>query len=100
MKYKLTNKKIVRNITFYQIEALKDLLSVKKGDFGGWIEKESNLSQYGNCWVSGYARVSGNAEVCGNARVSGNAEVCGGARVSGDAWISGSARVSGYTIIN
>ena len=106
MKYKLTNKKIVGNIAFYQIEALKDFLNVKKGDSGGWIEKESNLSHHGNCWVSGDARVSGDAEVFGDARVSGyarvtgNAWVSGDARVSGNAWVFGNARVSGNAIIN
>ena len=46
MKYKLTkNKKTIGEITLYQIEALKDFSDIKKGDLGGWIEKESNLSQ-------------------------------------------------------
>ena len=53
MKYKLTkNTKEVNDITFYQIQSLKDFGDVKKGDLGGWIEKENNLSQEGNCWVS------------------------------------------------
>ena len=52
---------------------------IRKGELGGWIEKESNLS--GNAWVYGDAKVycnawvSGNAEVYGNAKVSGNAKV-------------------------
>ena len=31
------------------------------GEIGGWIEKSENLSQTGNAWVSGDARVYGNA---------------------------------------
>src|SRR3990167_9024892 len=78
MKYKLTNnKKEYLGKTLFQIEATADFGIVKKGESGGWIEKESNLSQYGNAWVSGNARVSGNAEVSGNAWVSGNARVYG-----------------------
>ena len=71
----------------YRIQALKDFNGVKSGDIGGYIEKESNLSQsgdawvYGNAWVYGDARVFGNAWVCGDARVCGNAWVCGDARV-------------------
>jgi len=102
MKYKLTkNKKTIGEITVYQIEALKDFLNVKKGDLGGWIEKESNLSQQGDCWVSGDARVYGRAMVCDNAQVSGDAwvygraMVCDNAQVSGDAWVYGRARVYG-----
>ena len=95
MKYKLTkNKKTIGEITVYQIEALKDFLNIKKGDLGGWIEKESNLSHRGDCWVSGDARVYGDAWVSGDAWVYGDARVSGNARVYGD------ARVSGNAIIN
>jgi carbonic anhydrase/acetyltransferase-like protein (isoleucine patch superfamily) len=107
MKYKLTkNKKTIGKITLYQIEALKDFSDIKKGDLGGWIEKESNLSQQGDCWVSCRARVSGNAIVSDNAWVFGNAWVScrawvsGNARVFGNARVSGNAWVSGCAIIN
>ena len=66
MKYKLTtNTKQVNDFTVYQIEALIDIPSiyVKKGNLGGWIEKEANLSQERNAWVSGDARVYGNAKI-------------------------------------
>ena len=70
---------------FFRVKALMSFGNVEKGDLGGYVEKESNLSQDGNAWVSG------NALVSGNARVYGNAEVYGGARVYGDAdlvWFS------------
>ena len=71
MKYKLTkNKKTIKEITLYQIEALKDFSNIKKGDLGGWIEKESNLSHRGDCWVYGDARVSGRARVYGDAIIN------------------------------
>lgn len=45
-KYKLTEETInVNGITLYRIEALKDFSDVKKGDKGGFLEKEDNLSQ-------------------------------------------------------
>ena len=40
---------------------------VAKGELGGYIEKEKNLSQEGDAWVSGDARVYGNAWVSGDA---------------------------------
>ena len=51
--------------TLHQIRALVAITSmgVSAGDIGGWIEAEKNLSQNGNAWVSGDARVSGSAEV-------------------------------------
>lgn len=64
--------------TLYRIEATKDIErhNIKKGELGGFVEKETNLS--GNAWVYGDAWVSGNAWVCGDA------QVCGDVRVYGD----------------
>ena len=68
MKYKLTDVKInFIGKTLFQIEAVKCFGDIVKGQKGGFIEKESNLSQGGNAWVSGNAWVYGNAEVYGNA---------------------------------
>ena len=103
MKYKLTkNSKTVNGVVLYQIQALKDFGAVKSGDLGGWIEKEANLSQEGNCWVFGnaqvygYSFVSGNAQVYGHAQVTGAADVFGDAKVCGYAEVYGHARVYGY----
>ena len=96
--------KIHFGITLRRIRAavefkLKCGIIIAKGELGGWIEKESNLS--GNAWVSGNAmvfgdaEVSGNAEVYGYAKVSGDAKVSGNAEVSGNAWVYGNAWVSG-----
>ena len=87
MKYKLTDVKInFMGKTLFQIEAVKCFGDIVKGQKGGFIEKESNLSQGGgNAWVSGDAKVYGNAKVSGNAKVYGNAWVSGNAEVYGDA---------------
>ena len=95
-KYEFTSETLLKiGITFKRIKRISD------GELGGFLEKEENLSHYGNAWVSGNAwvfgnaKVSGNAEVCGHALVSGNAEVSGDAKVFGDAGVSGKAEVSG-----
>ena len=87
---------------FFRIKALVNIerYGVKAGDLGGWVEKEDNLSQSGNAWVSGNAEVSGNACVSGNAEVSGNAWVSGNAEVSGNACVSGNAEVSGNACVS
>ena len=93
-KYKLTEETIIVNgKTLYRIEALKDFGNVKKGDKGGFLEKESNLSQYNNCWVFGKAKVYGNARVYGNAKVYHYAMVYGNAMVYNNAEIYGNAMV-------
>ena len=95
-KYELTSEtKVFLGKTLYRIKALVQFGNVNAGDLGGWIEKEENLSQSGNAWVSDDAEVSGNAEVSGDARVYGNARVYGDAEVYGNASVSGDARVYG-----
>ena len=52
IKHPLSNK----DITLYQIRSLIDFTLingyyVSNGDLGGWLEKESNLSQEGLCWI-------------------------------------------------
>ena len=106
-KYKLTEEICYDflGIKLYRIEALKDFGIVKKGDKGGYIENENNLSQEGDCWISGNAQVFGNATVYGNALVYGNAKVFDdakvydGAKVYGDAIVSNNAIVSDKAIV-
>ena len=87
-KYELTEETVtVYGKTLYRIRAVRDFGSVKTGEFGGYIEKEENLSHFDNAWVCGDAWVFGNARVCGDAKVYGNA------RVYDDAWVSGNAEV-------
>ncbi|HFH9141374.1 hypothetical protein [Streptococcus agalactiae] len=61
--------------TLFRIKALISFKDIRKGEIGGYVEAERNLSQSGNAWVSGNARVSDNAWVSGNACVTGNAWV-------------------------
>lgn len=117
-KYKLTDETInLHGITLYRIEALKDFNNVKKGDKGGFVESELNLSQKGNCWiyddacvydggrVEGDAYVFDNAQVFNNAhiyedaQVDGDAKVCCNAKVCGTAWVYDNARVSGNACV-
>ena len=99
-KYRLTEETInVINKTLYRIEALKDFGDVKKGDKGGYVKKEENLSQCDDCWVYDdamvydNAMVYGNAKVCDDAMVYDNAMVCGNAKVFDNAIVYGNTRV-------
>lgn len=61
-KYKFTGEtKEVYGRTLHQIVCVTAFASVAAGEVGGYIEKEVNLSQDGNAWVSGDAEVFGNA---------------------------------------
>ena len=96
-KFELTDKFVINafGIKLFQIKCTKSFKYANEGDLGGYVEKEDNLSQSGDAWVSGNALVSGDARVSGNAWVSGDAQVSGNAQVYGDAWVSGNALVSG-----
>ena len=96
-KYKLIEESInYCSKILYRIEALKDFGYVKKGDKGGFVESDDNLSQKGNCWVFDNAWVCGNAKVFGNAWVYDNARVCG-AWVYGNAVVCGNAEIKNNT---
>src|SRR5574344_232701 len=93
-KYELTDETLEwRCHTLYRIKALKDFSDVHKGDLGGWIEKESNLSQDDDCWAYDDAKVYGNAKVFGNANIFDNAEVHGNAKVYDNARVCDDAEV-------
>ena len=82
-----------------RIIALKDFSDVKKGDRGGLIEKEANLSHIGDCWVYDEAKVYEDAAVSGNAKVFDNTEIHGSAYVCGYAQVSDNAKVYGRALI-
>lgn len=72
--------------TLYQIKALIDIPrhSVKKGDRGGFVECEENLSQQGNCWIGKDSYVFDESRVKGNAFVE-ESTVFGGTTISDNA---------------
>ena len=93
-KYEFTGEiKLHLGKMLHRIRACVSFGDIAKGEIGGWIEKEENLSHYGDAWVYGDACVSGNACVYGDARVSGDAWVYGDARVSGNACVYGNNRL-------
>lgn len=100
-KYKLTDESInFCGRKLYRIEALKDFSNVKKGDKGGFIANEGNLSQIDDCWIYDDAKVFDNAIVFDDARVLDNAMVFGNAEVYENAQVYGDARIFGNAKVN
>lgn len=72
-KFELTTESIyLLGTKLFRIKALVTFGCVKKGELGGFVEKEENLDHTGSAWIFGNAKVYGNEEVSGNAEVSGN----------------------------
>lgn len=95
-KYDLTyNLKKEGTITLYQVRALRDipLHGVRKGDLGGYIQSQANLSQSGECWVAKEAVVLDSATIEGDALVTENARVYGNAKVRGTVFVGDTAKV-------
>lgn len=81
-KYRLTDQSMLYNgKMIYRIEALKDFNDVKKGEYGGFVESEDNLSQDGNCWVYGNAKLFDKSVVKDNACVYDKVKVMNNAIV-------------------
>lgn len=99
-KYELTSEtKVINGVELHRIKALESFGNIKKGELGGWIESEKNLSQYGDAWVYEHAKVFDNAMVGGDATIRGYATVYGKAMVGGDATVRGNATVRGYATV-
>ncbi len=104
MKYKIFSHKDFTHrrcgeddkvVRLYSIRAVKSFSDVKKGDLGGFIEKEENLSQHGDAWIYDEAIVFGDAEVSGSAQIREKAEIYGNVAIYGNAIVSGNAEISG-----
>ena len=106
-KYELTNETMeYEGYTLHRIKALYSFNDVVKGDLGGWVESENNLSQSGDCWIYNNgmvmenAIVYDNATVCYNSKVFGDAKVYGNVEVHGNAKVYGNAKVSDNAIVH
>lgn len=109
-KYILTDETIEYDgHILHRIQANKDIPlkgafpKIKKGELGGFIESEKNLSQDGNCWIYPDAKVYDDAVVKDNARVLGTVIISGCAEVSENceilSHIYGDAKIRGGGVI-
>lgn len=105
-KYSMTQETIKFNgINVYRIIALKDFGDIKKGDLGGYIQSETNLSHHGNCWVYDNAKVLKDAKVTDNAKISDcaiitdSAEIRDNARMDKNSFAGNHALITGNSYV-
>ena len=100
-KYKILedDRKQIFDVEVYRIEALEDFGDVKKGDKGGYVQCEKNLSHVGDCWIYDNAEFYNDAVVMENARIRDNATVRCDAIVRGYATVCDDARIIHNAII-
>lgn len=100
-KYKIleNERKQIFDVEVYRIEALVDFGDVKKGDKGGYVQCEANLSHVGDCWIYDNAAVYNDAVVMENARIRDNATVRCNAIVRGNSTVCDDSRVIHNAIV-
>lgn len=99
-KYEFTDVEINwKGHILHRIKALKNFGTVQKGDLGGFIEKEKNLSQYDTCWVYDNAKVYDNAQICDKSFITEDAEVFDNAYITEEAGVSGNAKIFENAVI-
>jgi len=99
MKYKTVPIKVDGEWIF-RIISLIDFSDVKKGDMGGLIESENNLSHDGDCWIYDESRVLDGARVSDNAKIYGWCAICSdNARISGNAVVKDIVTIMGNTVV-
>ncbi len=107
-KYKLGDKypgaEVWRSVgreegAFRRIVALRDFGDVKKGDIGGWVATEDNLSHDGKCWVYEDAMVYGNAKISDDVKVEDEAQISDNVQISGQVKISDTVEIWGDVTI-
>lgn len=96
--YYLGTKKV------YKIRALRSFMAypdicVKKGDIGGFVENEKNLSQEGICWIFEGSAVIENAGIYDMASINGNSLIAGDAKIKGHAIVKGAAIITGSSLV-
>ena len=71
----LDNTFTIGTITLYRIRALRDFGTVKKGDLGGFVQSEKNLSHEGTCWLHDFSKSYHSGLVEKDAQIHHKAEV-------------------------
>ena len=98
MKYKITNIEMTwHGHILHRIKALKDFIlingkEIRKGDLGGWIESEDNLSQEGLCWIYDECKMYDNARRSENSIGYGNSHQFDNSQQFGDSQQFGRSR--------
>lgn len=111
-KYTLSNQtmRLTDETVLHRIRALKSFVDangqvVTKGDLGGWVQSEDNLSHEGRSWIYDDARAYGRSKVLddatlhGESEISDNVVVCDIAAMYDQSYALDSARISGDTRI-
>ena len=87
-KYKFTKNALDWNgYKLRQIQAVRDFGNVRKGDLGGWICYDAQLSHEGDCWIGEDSRIGYGVTVDENAQLI-------------DSWIFGDCSIRNRAVLD
>ena len=107
MKYELTERSLYnsRGKKLFHIKALKDFGHIKKGQLGGLVQGEHNLSHEGDCWIYPHAsacdssKVTDDAELKDFCRITDYAKLRDNAVMQDEATLEGCGSLSGNAVM-
>lgn len=79
----------------YRVRALRDFGNIKKGELGGFVQSEYNLSHEGDCWIYDDAKAYEDSKVLDDAKLFDSAMVYGHATIHNNAMVYDKARAYG-----
>ena len=93
--------RLIGDTKIYRIRLLVDgvVPLARKGDLGGFVQREDNLDQEGTCWLYNNAIAMERANVSQNAKLYDDAIIFDNARARGNAQMGDYSRVFGYATI-
>ncbi len=76
-------------VILYRVKALRDIpniyRTVKKGEWGGFVQSESNLDQYSDSWIFDDSVAKDNAQIRGRSAITNGSIVCDNSLISNSA---------------
>ena len=81
--------------TLHRIRALRDFGDIRKGDIGGFVENENNLSHKGNCWIYDDAKAMDNSIMYDNSRICDKSELHDDSEMYGDSELNNQVKLYG-----
>lgn len=101
-KFLLSDEKMdFEGRTLYRIQAKCNIGgTVTKGEKGGWVQSESNLSENGTCWIYDNAKVMDNAYVDKHAKVYNEAVISGNAVITDESCVYNNSRIDGNVVLS
>ena len=90
---------VLNEVKVFRIQALRTFGDIKKGELGGYVQKEENLSHDKNSWISEDAKAFGNSRIFENAWIYGTSQAFENCRIFGDTKIFGNAEIFGDALI-